>query len=101
MAVAGVDPQTLDPGLPDQRGAGGTNRPEARPKPRLVNVEMALQLGEGETGIVDDRLKPRASGCRIIAGDLGRAGNPHPVANWHQTVQPAVVDHWQRRRPAP
>src|SRR5690242_5513032 len=80
MAVAGIDPQAVEAGAADDRRAGGGDRPQARPDPGFRRVEVALELGEGEAGVVDDRLGAGRGWCRVVAGDLGRAGDAQTVA---------------------
>src|SRR6516225_9513024 len=92
MPMAGIDPEAPDPGLPDDGSARRADRAKARPNPRFRDIEVALHLREGEAGIGDDRLGPRERRGRVIAGDLGRAGDAHALADRDDAEQLAVVD---------
>ena len=60
-----------------------------------------MQLGKGEAGIGDDGIRPRRRRRRVVAGDLGRAGDAHAVADRDEAEQLAVVDDGHARRRIP
>ena len=79
----------------------GRHRPQSGPEPRGLAIEVARQLRKGLSGVGDDGLAPGVGRRGVVAGDLGRAGDAHPVADRHQAEQLAVVDHRHLRRAVP
>ena len=101
VSVAGVDPKIVDPGPPDDRHPGRGHRPQSGPEPRSLAIEVARQVGEGLRGVGDDGLAPGVGRRGVVARDLGRAGDAHPVSDRHEAEQLAVVDHRHLWRTVP